>query len=68
MDSSTQKIEDTVLNLIEKMEGDQGIPWDKIVEEGIKEKLDKETIEKALESLLDKGLIYEPQLGRLKSA
>ena len=34
----------------------------------ISKKFDKEVIEKTLESLLDKGLIYEPQLGRLKTA
>lgn len=66
--SQTQGIEDQVLDLISTNEGDEGIPWEKIVKKGIEEKFDKESIESTLESLLDKGLIYEPQLGRLKTA
>jgi RPA family protein len=67
-DSHIPEIEEKILNLIKKNEGNQGIPWEKLVEKGIKEKFDKAVIEKTLESLMDKGLVYEPQLGRLKSA
>lgn len=64
----TEEIEGNVLDLITKNEGEEGIPWEKLVKKGIEKKFDKEVIEKTLESLLDKGLIYEPQLGRLKTA
>ncbi len=66
--SHTQEIEEKILGLIAKNEGDEGIPWEKLVKKGIEAKFDKEVIEKTLESLMDKGLIYEPQLGRLKTA
>ena len=66
--SQTQEIDNQILDLIAKNEGDEGVPWEKLVKKGIEEKFDKEVIEKTLESLLDKGLIYEPQLGRLKTA
>jgi len=66
--SQTQEIDDQILSLIAKNEGDEGIPWEKLVKKGIEEKFDKENLEKTLESLLEKGLIYEPQLGKLKTA
>jgi len=66
--SQTQEIDNQILGLIAKNEGDEGVPWEKLVKKGLEEKFDKEVIETTLESLLDKGLIYEPQLGRLKTA
>ena len=66
--SQTQEIDDQIISLIAKNEGDEGIPWEKLVKKGIEEKFDKESLEKTLESLLEKGLIYEPQLGKLKTA
>jgi RPA family protein len=63
-----QDIEGQILDLISKNEGDEGIPWEKLVKKGIEEKFEKEIIETTLESLMDKGLIYEPQLGKLKTA
>lgn len=59
--------EDTVLDTIKKIEGDDGAPWDLITEKCEKAGLDKDSIEEALTSLMDKGLIYEPILGTIKS-
>jgi hypothetical protein len=64
--SKVNEIETNILTIIGELESEQGVPWDNLVERGMKEKFDKESIEEALESLLEKGLIYEPVLGRLK--
>jgi len=59
--------EEKVLETIKKLEGDDGAAWDTITEKCEKEGLDKDTIEEALSSLMDKGLIYEPVLGTIKT-
>ncbi len=62
-----EEIEKKVLSIIRDMEGDEGAPWDDITKECSKNKLDKDTVEEALSSLMDKGLIYEPILGTIKT-
>jgi len=59
--------EKIVLELIKKEEGEDGAPWDLITEKCEKAGLDKDSIEEAINSLMDKGLIYEPVLGTIKS-
>lgn len=61
------EIEDTVLETIKQVEGEDGAPWDLITEKCEKAGLDKDSIEEALTSLMDKGLIYEPILGTIKT-
>ena len=61
------EIENTVLETIKKIEGKEGAPWDSITENCEKAGLDKDSIEEALTSLMDKGLIYEPILGTIKT-
>jgi len=61
------EIEKTVLETIKKIEGEDGAPWDVITEKCEKTGLDKDSIEEALTSLMDKGLIYEPILGTIKT-
>jgi len=59
--------EDTVLKLIEALDsGSRGAPWDKIVESAKGKKIDKVRLEEIVASLLDKGEIYEPELGMMK--
>jgi len=59
--------EDTVLKLIESLaSGSRGAPWDKIVEGAKGKKIDKVRLEEIVASLLDKGEIYEPELGMMK--
>ena len=59
--------EDTVLKLIESLDsGTRGVPWDKIVEAAKAKKIDKVRLEEIVASLLDKGEIYEPELGMMK--
>jgi RPA family protein len=66
-DSGFQEIEDTVLSVIKSCEGEEGASWDEITEKCEKAGLDTDTIEEALNSLMDKGLIYEPVLGTIKT-
>ncbi|MBN2604065.1 MAG: hypothetical protein JXA91_08045 [Candidatus Thermoplasmatota archaeon] len=61
-----EEIENTVLKLIKDIEGEDGAPWDSIIEKCEKTGLDKDLVEEALTSLMDKGLIYEPILGTIK--
>lgn len=64
---NSEETEKIVLELIKKVEGEDGAPWDIITEKCEKAGLDKDTIEETLNSLMDKGLIYEPVLGTIKS-
>ena len=66
-EGNSEEIEKTVLETIKKLEGDDGAPWDSITEKCKKTGLDKDSIEEALSSLMDKGLIYEPVLGTIKT-
>ena len=61
-----EEIENTVLKLIKDIEDEDGAPWDNIIEKCEKTGLDKDLVEEALTSLMDKGLIYEPILGTIK--
>jgi len=59
--------EDTVLKLIDSLAaGARGAPWDKIVEAAKAKKIDKVRLEEVVAALLDKGEIYEPELGMMK--
>ncbi|MCK5259218.1 MAG: hypothetical protein KAJ69_06820 [Thermoplasmatales archaeon] len=62
-----EEIENSVLKIIKDIEGDEGALWDSITDKCKKTGFDKETIEEALTSLMDKGLIYEPILGTIKT-
>jgi len=66
-DTDFEEIEKNVLETIRKIEGEEGAPWDTITEECGKTGLDSDTVEEALSSLMDKGLIYEPVLGTIKT-
>lgn len=59
--------EEKILGIVRECEGEKGALWDDIVARGQKEGLERDLVEEALASLMDKGLIYEPVLGRLKT-
>lgn len=61
------ELEETVLEVIKEIEGDKGAQWDSIVERCKQLGIDKDTVEEIISSLLDKGLIYEPVLGVIKT-
>lgn len=59
--------EDTVLKIIDTVSaGGRGAQWEKIVEAAQAKKIDKVRLEEIIASLLDKGDIYEPELGMMK--
>jgi RPA family protein len=59
--------EDLLLSIIETLNKDmKGASWDEIIEAAQKKGLSRMKIEETTNSLLDKGLIYEPVLGRIK--
>ncbi|HDQ16269.1 MAG TPA: hypothetical protein ENN45_04350 [Bacteroidetes bacterium] len=66
-DKNFVELENTVLKIIRDIEGDDGASWDEITEKCEKASLEKDSIEEALMSLMDKGLIYEPVLGTIKT-
>jgi uncharacterized protein len=59
--------ETVVLDTIKELEGDSGAAWDSIVAKCHQQGLDENTIEEALTSLMDKGFIFEPVLGTIKT-
>jgi len=66
-EESFEDTEKIVLESIKSIEGEDGASWDAITDKCKKNGLDKDTVEEALTSLMDKGLIYEPILGTIKT-
>jgi RPA family protein len=66
-ESEEQDPEKIVLAAIKELEGDDGAPWDSIVESAKSKGLDENTIEEALNLLMEKGFIFEPMLGTIKT-
>jgi len=62
-----EEAEKIVLEVIKTHEGEEGVSWDVITEACKKEGLDDVQVDETLNSLMDKGLIYEPVLGTIKS-
>ena len=58
--------EDKMLEIISEMQVEEGVEWDKIIEAAQKIGIEKEIAEEAISSLMDKGIIYEPELGKIK--
>ena len=59
--------EDKVLEVIASLDKDgKGAPWEGILDSAGKAGVSKDKLEESINSLLDKGLIYEPILGRMK--
>jgi DNA replicative helicase MCM subunit Mcm2 (Cdc46/Mcm family) len=61
------EIEKKVLKIIKDLEGEDGAPWDAITDKCKNTGILSDNIEEALTSLMDKGLIYEPVLGTIKT-
>ena len=56
-----------VLEIIAALDKDgKGAPWEGILEAAVSKSVAKDALEESINSLLDKGLIYEPILGRMK--
>ncbi|HWG91390.1 MAG TPA: glycerol dehydrogenase, partial [Candidatus Thermoplasmatota archaeon] len=65
-EEKSSEVEDTIFELTKTLDDGKGAPWEEIVAQAGKKKISEEQVEEALNSLMDKGLIYEPVLGRLK--
>jgi DNA replicative helicase MCM subunit Mcm2 (Cdc46/Mcm family) len=66
-EAAEEEKEDKVLTIITKLDkSGKGAAWDEIVEEVKRLGMDRTVLEEVTNSLLDKGLIYEPVLGRMK--
>ncbi len=65
--SEPDESESTVLEIIASLDRDgKGAPWEGILEAATSKRVPKDALEESINSLLDKGLIYEPILGRMK--
>jgi len=58
--------EEKLLEIIASMQGEDGAIWDEVMEEAIKQGMEKSVVEEVMVILLEKGQIYEPQLGKIK--
>ncbi len=59
--------EEKVLGIVASLDKDgKGAPWEGILDAAGKAGVSKEHLEESINALLDKGLIYEPILGRMK--
>lgn len=66
-DQKEISLENSFLEIVEELDRDvKGASWEDIVTAAEKKGLSKIQVEETTNSLLDKGLIYEPVLGRIK--
>ncbi len=61
-----EEIEELVLDLVTRLDDGKGAPWEEIVSQARAKSISEEEVEESLNSLMDKGNIYEPVLGKLK--
>ena len=67
VDEQDEEAEEIVLETIKENEGDDGVSWDLITKTCEKKGLDEARVDETLNALMDKGLIYEPVLGTIKT-
>ena len=61
-----KEAEDKLLDIIKELQEAEGAEWDNVINYAVKNGMEKELAEEAISSLMEKGLIYEPELGKLK--
>lgn len=61
-----KEAEEKILSIIKELQGEEGAEWDAVVEQALKQGIEKEVTEEAIASLMEDGIIYEPELGKLK--
>ena len=68
-DAEQDAFDESVLAAVQALEGDDGAQWDLILERARTEVegATDESVEEALNRLMDKGLVYEPTLGVLRT-
>ncbi len=55
-----------VLSMIESLDSGKGAAWDEVVQKAKGQGIDREELDSIANSLLDKGFVYEPVLGRMR--
>jgi RPA family protein len=55
-----------VLSLIESLDSGKGAAWDEVVQRAKAQGIEREELDSIANSLLDKGFVYEPVLGRMR--
>ncbi len=61
-----KEAEEKILSIIKELQGEEGAEWDAVVEQALKQGIEKEVAEEAIANLMEDGIIYEPELGKLK--
>ncbi len=61
-----KEAEENILSIIKELQGEEGAEWDAVVEQALKQGIEKEVAEEAIANLMEDGIIYEPELGKLK--
>lgn len=68
-DPASDALDERILAVVQQLEGDTGARWDDILDEAKKAEppTGGEEVEESLNRLMDKGLVYEPTLGVLRT-
>ncbi len=66
-DEGDDELDDSVLAIVQELEGDKGAQWDDILGRAAVGPVTADDVDEALNRLMDKGLVYEPTLGVLKT-
>jgi hypothetical protein len=66
-EAATEALDNAVLAAVQRIEGQKGARWDDILSASATGGITAEDVEEALNRLMDKGLVYEPTLGILKT-
>ncbi|MEA3142741.1 MAG: uncharacterized protein QOG31_65 [Thermoplasmata archaeon] len=66
-EAATEALDNGVLANVQRLEGQKGARWDDILQASATGGVSAEQVEEALNRLMDKGLVYEPTLGILKT-
>jgi uncharacterized protein len=66
-EAATEALDNAVLAAVQRLEGGKGARWDDVLRESATGGVTSEQVEEALNRLMDKGLVYEPTLGVLKT-
>jgi DNA replicative helicase MCM subunit Mcm2 (Cdc46/Mcm family) len=52
--------------MIESLDSGKGAAWDEVVQKARSQGIEREEMDSIANSLLDKGFVYEPVLGRMR--
>lgn len=67
VDAAQEALDNQILAAVGKLEGAKGARWDDVLAQTAVGGLTPEQVEESLNRLMDKGVIYEPTLGVLKT-